>query len=174
MSSRERSVGENIRNVAAVAGLFVGGVVAVRAIEQFRPADLEDHRGEVVRGIEFKQFMTDIGTYREIPVRTDATRGADNIVGFVPNNMLFSAQEVYGVTYPSYPETLGKFEYDGKNYGSWYRGDSLPIFEKGDGGNLVPKLDEQGKQIIATDVYIAGNFLRLATEAEITQSQENR
>lgn len=162
-----------IRDTVLLVGLVTAGIPVARSVnEDLRGA--ENHNAEIVRNSYLKEYVTDeAGDFNQIPLRKSPKLGDDEIIGWTVPGQTFEAQEVYGVTYPS-DTAIGNFTYDGRSYGSWYKGEGLLVFEKNEEGKLVPVIDENGQQKVSQEVYIAGNFLRLPTEEEVNKLPDAR
>src|SRR3989344_8582826 len=139
---------------AAGLGFLVGiGAAAAFLIDraEYRSGSL---RGDPIEGEGAKLFKTDPnGDNFAIPIRSKPTRSDNDLVGFAKVGQIVTARAYYGPTYPSYPDDLGRFEGpDGDFYGRWYRLTGVTIYKP-------TSLEPEG----AYNVFVAGNFLKLAT-----------
>ena len=79
-------------------------------------------------------------------------------MGHAKPGQVVMGRPYYGGTYDSYDDNLGKFiGPDDEHYGRWYRLVGVTVYKESPDGV---------KAEAAYDGFIAGNFLRLATEEE--------
>lgn len=126
-------------------------------------------------GVKFKvtdALVSDEGIIDEIPLRSEPLLGEnDNEISWTKPGQLLAVRAYYGVTHPCSNASMCNFTKDGVSYGRWYEAVGVLMFEKTKNDELVPMLDENGKQKKSGTVYIAGNFLRPATDAEVESRQ---
>lgn len=163
--------GMSRRSLVAVLGKIaaVGGVVLLeaktgifrRAVESvlhnIKAKETEDYWGQPVEGSMPETLITVPveGGYDGVPVRLRPTQAEKDLIGFAKfGSKIDNAQQVFGGVYAGYPENRGRLEKDGKFFGTWYKVENIPVKDK-DGNEKV------------VDGYIAGNYLREPTKAEL-------
>lgn len=140
--------------IAAGAGAVVGSIES--AMNYF--GDREALYDKPVEGRSWEVKVTDnYPDEKPILVRAEPNPNDENIIGWVEPGVIVGTRAWHGKVYPGI-NGLGEFEgADGESYGLWFKIVNLDVFVKN--GDQVTK---QAKH----DVYIAGNFLRAATDEE--------
>lgn len=153
-----RNAGEAALGVATLGVIAAAGGITVARQEQAS----ETLIGKDVRGESLGHFVTDPFDGEEaIPLRKSPTQTDDGRVWTRPG-FEFWAQPEYGVVYFTPQEDQFRVKADGENYGVWFRGAGLPIFQKDEQGKLVAVTDKNGQQMKSGTVHIAGNYVKRA------------
>lgn len=143
---------------SAVLGLAALGtaVLGVRALtDEYQ--DPGSYIGREVEGDHGHLLVTDpLPDNPEILVRSDPTRG-DNIIGWAKAGDLIQGREFWGVTYQGEYGLGQKEGPDGELYGRWFQLQTIAVYNQ--------KGEESSKKIV-NGAFIAGNFVRHATEEE--------
>ena len=144
----------------------------IRAYDRENPnVPSHGHFGEGIINEFSKAYVTDpMDGGSSIEVRGKPSLSNKDIIGYLKAKNIITAEPVLGPVYPSYPESLGKFEQGGYAYGHWYKVTTV-VYQKDKEGNLVPKMDPKlGIQKTETG-YIQGTELKVLADNPPTPSK---
>lgn len=154
-----------LRAVLVVSSVVGIGVFSYFAADTYYKEDGYGSRyGEVIAGKVDHWKVTDPYNSEEyIPVRKILSLDDDDIAAWTKVGQIIQTTGVRGPTYPS-RYGLGN---DGEGHGEWYfTSDRMPAFIRQKDGTFVQKTDEGGRPMEVSG-FIAGNFLRPPTKAEL-------
>ena len=159
----DHSVNSRVSRRSFLKGAFVSGAglylayLGIRGLtdEIQKPGSLIGKEVEGDRGhlLEIYPFPSD----SEVPVRSTAELGDDNLVGWAKVGHLVQARKHWGVTYNEGQGLGKKVGPDGELYGEWYKIQLMPVYDQ--------EVNSASRRLVES-VFIPGYLVRGVTEEQ--------